>query len=292
MSFEHGGETESREFSSRIELSFFRHDAKEKAEGRPDVEVGLLPEGKAHAKSLASLADLRHAVAFGSPRRRTQETSALRMAGARDDVTGQETLSELRQKIDRDTRLGSKLRIDPRLDIHDDLSTRAGGKLFRAFSSGTYLSYLVAQSDRVAQEEGDAEAATYARLARGIAQIVEKYLAVAPRFDRLVQDPDRAYPASMQRFFGTHQGVAECFLLMLVEKTRGPVERDRLIRLLGDQGFGFSEGFKIELLTVPSGSEPVVRIAYHKTDHRSGEQFDFEGAIPRRLIADIALGDV
>ena len=65
--------------------------------------------------------DLNQAVAFGSPRKRAQQTSAYAMAGkSLDTITGSESLEELKEKIDKDLKVGSKIGSDPRLDFYLD----------------------------------------------------------------------------------------------------------------------------------------------------------------------------
>lgn len=112
--------------TSKIELSFFRHGEKEKDDTKPDHEIPLTEIGRKQAieKSKASGArKIGQAVAYGSPRIRTQETATLVMAGREEIITGKETLEELEEKIEKINKEGlttcpsSAIKIDERLDL-------------------------------------------------------------------------------------------------------------------------------------------------------------------------------
>jgi len=61
---------EEKEYSSKIELHFFRHGEKEKGEGISDEEIRLTPAGRIKAMAKIRPLTISQAVAFGSPRKR------------------------------------------------------------------------------------------------------------------------------------------------------------------------------------------------------------------------------
>ena len=82
------------------------------------------------AKEKAVYDDINQSMAFGSPRKRTQETASLIMSGKLEEITGTETLEELKEKLDKDLPLksGSKIRVDGRLNFEADFTSDYGKK--------------------------------------------------------------------------------------------------------------------------------------------------------------------
>jgi len=101
---------ETREATSRIVLKFFRHGQKESTKEIADNDILLTEQGRATAMSKAEVDSIEQSVAFGSPRIRTQETAILKMAGKSEDITGNESLDELKEKINDERKYGSKIR--------------------------------------------------------------------------------------------------------------------------------------------------------------------------------------
>ena len=281
----------------KIHLSIARHDKQVKTEGVPDEELELTSEGRAHAVAQAELEDISQAVAFGSPRARAQQTAGLAMAGASGGITGDETLAELREKLDHGfpNGKGSKLVIDPRLNFVIDEKTEYGKQATKAFGDGNYLNFLVEQSDELAKQAGDKETTTYSRQAANVASIVEKYMKVAPRWNQLVTDPEsrqdqsQEYTNTLERYLRTHGGVGESFLAKVLEHMKGPEERDRFIHNVGGAGFKHSEGFDVNISLSESG-EPLVHVRYEKQGETPEESFIFDEDVSAEVIAAIAQG--
>lgn len=288
------GEIESRkhEQTSKIALRFFRHSIKENDKTKTDPEIALTPAGRALAKNQASSAtNMAQAVAFGSPRIRTQETAGLVMAGGRGDITGSETLEELRTKLnaelhaDADVEYGTKIGVSDLLDFVVDDTTEFGKIFFDAYREGRYLQFIVQDSDQKAVELHDKTNDTYSRMASRIATLVQKYVAIAPRFDALVADPKKTYADTMERFLGTHQGVAESFLAKVIEKTKGIAERDRFVVALGNTGFGFTEGFGVDIQTFKDGKR-TIHLSFKKENSEGGD-FVFDEDVPMEVVDTI-----
>jgi len=283
---EKGKEEEPQEFSSKVSLEFFRHDEKEKTKSdQPDQEVALTEKGRKHARSLSKTEDISQAVAFGSPFRRAKETAAYVMGGEAMSLTGNESLEDLKKIIDTELKVGTKISADPRLGFNIDKETPYGREANAAFGRGEWLKFLVEKSDQMAGECGDNKSSTYSRMATDIAKIVEKYLTIAPRFDSLVRE--KGYNEELKRFFGSHLGVLESFLAKVIEKTKGEEELDHFVKTLKNQGFGFSEGFKIDIENPQEDKEPVVKISYEKKGENPEDSFEFDEKIDPSILQEI-----
>lgn len=294
----------AEKISSKIAMKFFRHDEKESAipgePAKPDEEVRLTQKGRIHAKAQATLENIRQAVAFGSPRKRAQETAALHMAGAQDNITGLEDLDELKYKLTpvpavEGVTVGSKLMVDQRLNFILEGDSEYSKAANKAFTEGRLMKFLVEESDVLATETGDVVNSTYTKMAASIASVVEKYLMIAPRFDKLVETSPKGYENEMQRFFGTHQSIGESFLAKIIEKTDGVEERDRFVKALKNKGFGFSEGFEIDIVTPENGGEAKIHVSYKKdAEEKNGEVvnegFLIDKDVPLELVHEIAEG--
>lgn len=282
---------ESREsnenITSSVELRFFRHGDKESNKEKTDEEVELTEKGRAQAVGKSKDDDISQSIAFGSPKKRVQETVGLVMGGQLKEITGDETLEELKEKLDRELKIGSKIGVEERLDFHVDSSTDFGMRANEAFGKRQWLKFLVDESDALAQGLHDTKAETYSFYASNIAELVKKYLSVAKNWDRLVQDESKNYEDTLKRLFGTHQGVAESFLAKIIEQTKGKDERDTFVRVLNNQGFDFVEGFEIEIDTV-NGQEQKIRISFKK--EKDGETlYEYDEVVPHEVIDNLVL---
>jgi hypothetical protein len=279
---------EGRE-KGRIDLYFFRHDEKEGDKTKSDTEVRLTEKGKLHAKSLSSEeTDLSQAMAFGSPRKRTQETAGLIMAGAQGEINGTESLEELNEKLNSDLNYGSKLHYDPKLDFILPPSGPYFDELMTAFKAGQLMKYLVEESDAKAIQYGvETGVCAYSAQASQIAQILSKYFKILPRWENLVNDESKEYKPVMERFLASHQSVGESFLAKIIEKTKGVAERDAFILVINNQGFDFAEGFNVEILTDDNGEEKA-HITYKK--EKDGQVvFEYDEFVSGELIQSLIL---
>ncbi len=285
-------ETEPRnDYTSRELLHFFRHDDKEKDPEKSDEHMRLTPSGRIHAHEQASIdTNINQSVAFGSPRERAQETAGHIMAGGDEQITGNETLEELKSKLDAELGVGSKIGSDRRLDFTVTKGTVVGDGCLTAYGEKRTLEWLVNDSDKLAAENNDTENTTYSKAAKQVAEIVLKYLKIAPRWDKLVES-GKYNDKTLERFLGSHQSILESFLAKVVEITKGIEERDRLVGALNKEGFGFSEGFEVEIRN--KGSEqPILHLKFRrensdKLDDDPTKTFEFDENIATEVIEQI-----
>jgi len=274
---------ETREvITSRIDLQFFRHAEKESIKGRPDEELRLTDLGKRQAVEKSESIDISQSVAFGSSTKRTQHTAGFVMGGKLDGIIGDENFEELSKKLNFGIGFGSKVGTDERLNFSGSFSTEFGKNALESHKKGEYLKFLIERSDHLAELLHDLDAETYSRMAERVAQIVNKYLTIAPRFDELVKDKGNGYGDTLKRFLCTHLGIAESFLAKIIEKTKGNGERDRFVSVLNNQGFDFTEGFDVNIETM-NGDSQQIHISFNKI--KDGETiFEYNEVVPKRII--------
>ena len=289
MIFEtHEQNVESPEvFSSRIKLRFMRHDEKENDPKKSDYDIELTSKGRQHAKAQSEEVNLAQSVAFCSPRLRTQETAGFVMTGHRDEIIGDESFTQLREKVDRDINYGSKINVDPKLDFTLQENGRYFDEMLGYFKKGELMKFLVEKSDELARESGDNVSSTYSSMAASVASIILKYCGVAKRWDELVNDEEKHYDKTLNRFLATHQGVQESFLAKVIERLKGQGERNRFVTVLKNKGFDYAEGFETEVITI-SGQEPIIHVSYKKVGDSPEKSFEFDENVPLSLIKDIA----
>ena len=273
-------------FNSKIRLNFFRHDEKENNPQKTDNDIELTLSGRKHAKAQAQDTNLAQSMAFGSPRRRTQETAGFIMAGQDEDIKGNESFDELKTKIDKNLKYGSKIAIDPRLVFNMGSGSEYVKDMLVYLKKGEFMKFMVEKSDKLAEELGNESDSTYSGMASSIASIIKKYIDIAPRWNELVLDKTKKYEDTLDRFFVTHQSVQESFLAKVIELTKGVEERDRFMLAIKNNGFDYAEGFKTEIITKNSEGI-IVHISYKKEGENPDESFEFEENISVEILDEI-----
>ena len=283
-------ESGKENYSSRTLLHFFRHGEKASDPNKTNFEQLLTKKGKlqGYEKGKKGPEAYPTAIAFGGYVKRAQEIAGTTMAGAkRMEITGEESLEEIKIKLDEGLNYGSKMGIDKNLGfyyesefckIKDD-----------AYNESRGLKFIVEESDELAEKLGDKYSSTYLRSAGRIAKVLEKYSSIAPKFGEIISDDEKKkkYGDVLERFMGSHMGVIDVFLCRVVEKIKGRDERDRLVQMLGNNGFDPAEGFDIEIDTLASQKEPVIRLKYNKENKDGDEVFSFNEIIPPELIREL-----
>lgn len=248
--------------TSKIVLEIFRHGEKEKQkEGELEYEVRLTPKGREQAtekgKKIHPQPNI--AMALGSPRKRTQETATRAMLAEKEEITPEMSLEEIEKIISLEQKYGKKITIDPRLNFN--IEGPAGKKIHENFKAGRLLEYMIHESDNDAINLKDKEASTYSRTAGNIAELVKKYVEIAPKFDKIVkQNPEKymQYKNQMERYMGSHQSIAESFMAKVLEKTKGLEERDKFVKSLGT-GFKETQGIRVEINNTSQGVKTEIK---------------------------------
>lgn len=252
---------------TEVVLHFLRHEEKETATpGQPDRTVELTKKGreKAIAKGRAEPATPEISWAAGSERVRAAQTALLRMVADKDKDTGRFTpdmsFVESADLANRELKVGKKVTHLPELNFYwegtDGMKTEGMG----AYKQGHGLEFLANESDDLALSLKDKKSLTYSRVAANYASLIAREMSAGNAFNRVVaKEPGKyeKYGNKMERYFGTHQTVSECFYMKVLEKTQGRAAVDKLIESFRDakgqaNGFDFQGGFDV---TVKNGSE-------------------------------------
>lgn len=255
-------------------LHFGKHQMKgDPVKGENSEALGLegMMAAFEHGKKREGVSDT--AVAFGSEvgvpgNERSVHTALMDLAGALgiEGVTGKESLEELKHKINQhDKRVfGSRAAIDTRLGF---VVKNASYKQENAdaIRKKQLLRYLIEQSDATMLRENILEDYSYTRAAGSLAEVVKKYALISKRWDELANDPQKNYGKVLERFLGSHSGIVDSFLLRLVEKLKGPNERDKLIEALGNgKGLEHGEEFDIRIDKLTGRDEPRIRVIFQR----------------------------
>ncbi len=259
---------ESKEqLTSKIVLEFFRHGEKENKEGVANESLMLTSEGRNQAtkkgKELHPQPDV--SIVVGSPRRRTQETATRIMLAEKEEITPEMSLDEIEEIINSEQKYGKKIIADSRLDF--SLEGPIYKKVKEAVNAKNLLNYTIYESDRDALDLKDKITFTYSRSAGNIAELIKKYINIAPKFDRIVrQNPEKytQYKNQMERYMGTHQTLPESLLAKALEKIKGEKERDAFIASVGGEGLGETQGIRVEINNTSQGVK--VEIKYKIAD--------------------------
>lgn len=248
--------------TSRIALEFFRHGKKESRKDLPNELLMLTPEGKQQAiekgKELHAQPDV--SIAMGSPRRRTQETAGRAMLVERKDIAPEMSLEEIEKVISKEQKYGKKIFSDPRLDF--SIGGPITKKVKEAVTANTLLNYVIYESDQDALESKDEITFTYSRVAGNLAEVIKKYISIAPKFDKIVKNnPEKyaQYNNQIERYMGTHQTLPESLLSKALEKIKGEESRDEFINLVGSAGMGETQGIRVEINNTGQGVRTEIK---------------------------------
>ncbi len=314
-------EATKEQIATEVRLQIFRHGIKAaKGEGQGDKDIVLSEQGREGARAKAIAGGELNALAYGSPRVRSQETAAYVMSGSGlDSLDGIKKELMFERDISRDknftitedtfktfTKGSSKMEnplqqtrvaVDERLDFNEDDKSEYGKKFYADFAAGKYLPFLFNESDAYAKEVGDTEGSTYSRFAGNVAEIIEKYYTASDAWNKIKNRPDDGKSeeyigATLNRLLGTHAGVGECFLGKLIEKMKGPEEKEKFLHLFdvknGDKvvnnGFDYVEGFDVRIKQ--EGTDKKIFISYKK-DLPDNTQYVFEEEVPKKVIDEL-----
>ena len=232
-----------------IRLEFLRHDKPlPKSPGQSADKMPLAPESRGHAEEIGKTKnpDPTRAVAFGSPRVRSQETALRQLLANEDWVTEETSLEEIEQGISDRMPVGGKLLVSEKLNYRSDANPDYA-KVYQSHYAGAkdLVPFLFNESDDLTVRLGDTEDFSYTRLAANVAELIKKYVGILPRWEQLAEEKPETYGENpeLQRFLGTHSTISESFLLKVIEKTQGRGAAQDFVNALPDKnGIGFSDG--------------------------------------------------
>jgi hypothetical protein len=252
-------------------LYFLRHEEKGKAaEGQNDNEVELTPIGKRKANKQGIENKPKGAtLAFGSPRIRSGDTAGRRAFASKTELPEELSFEEAKNKVNKDLRYGSRIGELSELNFNDT-EGEFNDKFLDAFKQGKTLDFLVKESDDLAKDLKDKESLSYSRIAANFASLIGREMSVGNSFNRLVAkdgEKYKEYGNQLERYFGNHQSVLECFYMKALQKVYGPEKvvefLDKLREKYGNtKGFDFQEGFKVEITNNSEGQKVVLQGIY------------------------------
>lgn len=277
---------ESRECASRIKLYIMRHAEKEgwNEIDQVDSKIPLTPEGRQASIARARELNMNQGMVIAGDRDRTQETGLYVYAGKNEDITGKETLDELRAKVDSGLKYGSRMLVDERLNLAFKKGTPEHEDLQEAADRGRYLKRIIEKHDALVEhKERDDDNSTYAVHAKNVAKVIQKYVSIAPRWNDLANDPKKEYADTLERVIVSHGGKGESFLAEVIDRLKGREERDRFVQAIPN-GFDFLGQFDVAIDTMQDGT---MRLHVHVDIQDEENPYTFSEDIPVSMLEDI-----
>lgn len=276
---------------TRVILEIMRHGKREKhpdplLDGGPELK--LTPEGRAQTDERGKELDpqIEVSLGWGSPRVRSQET-AYRVMLADENLNPNETLGKIEERIDKELQgVGKKMIEDERLNFHASGPIGVDGK--SAYHEGRYMDWVINDSDKSAIEKHDTESSTFTRMAGNVASIVQRYTKIGSNFNRIASKTDKYEESGnqLERYLGTHQGIAESFVAKVLGKVKGEKIKDEFVASVAS-GFDETEGVHIEIIN--KGDEQHILMRYTIKDPENGdreEELQFGSEILEEIIKD------
>lgn len=262
-----------KQIETKVILEFMRHGEKDpnKTEPvKPDNEVRLTEKGRKMAQEKGEKLNPQKEVAlgWGSPKVRTHETA---LHAILPEIDANASLEEMEEMIKKEQKIGKKLISDERLSF--DFSKSSGAETIKEFKAGRYLPHLIEKSDQNAIDAGDKTSSTYSRFAGNVSEIIDRYAKVGDNFNRIASKNDKyqEFGNQLERYLGTHLGVAECFTAKVLEKIEGNAKRDEFIKSVGE-GFKETEGIHLEIIN--NGNEQKIKITYPMNGSKENIEID------------------
>jgi hypothetical protein len=270
---------------SRVILDFIRHEKKDGAvlskQGRLDAaERGVKYRDVNMPRVVVS-----------SQITRSGESALLAGMGdmlSRDEILDYSDFSALKGMIDKKHGLPkpiSKSYIDTRLGF-DYPDSEVKKRAYAAAGENKFLKWAVEDSNKL---EGTATVkgnSSYDSTSANVAGLVLKYVKVSNNFDRLVE-AGNVDTHDIHRILGSHNGVVDVFLAKLIELMKGVAERDKFVSASEGSGFGFLEGFRMEIVHDNTGALSI-KVDYDKQNSKDETVFSFHEQVPLEILERIA----
>lgn len=272
--------------TSRIKLYIMRHAEKEGQNkiDHVDSKIALTPKGRSSSIARSHELDVKQGIVIAGDRDRTQVTGLYAYAGKNEKITGEETFDELRAKVDSGLKYGSRMLIDERLNLAFKKGTPESEDLQKAGDEGRYVKRIIEKHDDLVEHKGkDDGSSTYAKHAKNVAELIQKYVGIAPRWNNLANDKVKKYADTMERVMATHGGVSESFLAEVIDKRKGREERDRFVQAVPN-GFDYLGQFDVEIDTMQDGT---IKLHVHVDIQDEENPYLFSEYIPVSMLEDI-----
>ena len=268
---------EEKRPETKVILHFMRHQEKDKSlPGQSNRNIQLTKRGRQSAinKSLDSKTEPEVSWAAGSDRVRSGHTALLQMASEKAGFTADMSYNEAKAEIEKEMSYGEKVITLPELDFMWEGTEGFKKAGYQAYKEGRVLDFLVKESDELVKELKDMESVSYSRQAAGYASLIAREMRVGNNFNRIAsKKPDKYenFNNTIERYFGTHQAVSECFYMKVLEKTQCDEAVYKFIESLKEKngdgnGFGFQEGYDITIVNSSEGQKIILDGIYGFND--------------------------
>lgn len=254
---------------TKVILHFFRHEEKEADKpGQTGIEVELTKRGKERAiqKGKEKPAQPQVAWAAGSPRIRAAHAALLKMMASKETITPEMDFAQAKAEAEKELKYGKKVSHLPELDFYWEGTPEFQSVSIQAFRAGRGLEFFLKDSDNLVRQLKDKNSVSYSRIAANYASLIAREMRVGNNFNRIVaHDPEKyqEYGNQLERYFGTHQTVSECFYMRVLEKMYDRSKAEEFIESFRDKegkvyGFDFQEGFEVKIINRQEGQKIIL----------------------------------
>lgn len=260
--------------ATTITLEFLRHGeavvfdinqiSPERSGNDVDIERELTPTGVKQSADRGKKINAKPetSVSFGSGRKRANQSAAIALAialGIEIDSSNSGSVDDAVNLIKEQKKLGQESLLDFSLGPETSQGLEYMSKVRESLKDNRFIDFLVFESKEESKRLG-IETTTYEIAAKNAARIVRKYFCILSRFQTLTEQDRFQGIDEMTRILGTHQGLAESFILKLIEQKEGEAKTRELAEKLGN-GFGEAEGITIKI-TENDEHKPAAHISY------------------------------
>lgn len=251
---------------TRVVLHFLRHEQQTRSKSYPDTKLTIKGRRRAIEKGKKESVQEDVAWAAGSERVRSAHTALLRMVAGKEGISDKMKFDEVKDVVEKELKYGKKVTQLPELDYYWEGTPEFEQAARKNFDNGRILDFLFKESDDLVRKLKDKESLSYSRMAANYASLITREMIVGNNFNKLAALKPEEYKKlnnQLERVFGTHQTVSECFYMKVLEKIYGAEKVKEFIKSLQDEegkteGFDYQEGFKVMINNGPEGQEVVL----------------------------------
>jgi len=189
------------------------------------------------------------------------------MMSGKETITPEMDFAQARAEAEKELGYGRKVVHLPELNFYWDGTPEFQQTGMTAYKSGRGLEWLLKGSDALALKLSDKDSLSYSRVAANYASLIAREMQSGNNFNQIVaRDPKKyeKYGNQLERYFGTHQTVSECFYMKVLEKTRGQAVAEEFIESFRDEkgqanGFDFQGGFEVNIINNGQGQKVILQ---------------------------------